>query len=180
MKALLTAALLTATTAYAGDWTFTLANLRGDGIFGTTEDLFSVSGSFTATDLNEDGAITTDEVTSLYVWDSHQAFPFHLVGMDETPRPYSTGSMRLRLNIASGQVEDLDAWSFDGATRYGMSLVDGAYVCSYICYGARYEQTSTALAIQAVPEPGAWGLLALGLITLSAAEWRRSARGSAS
>lgn len=183
MRKLLCVALIgVALPALAGDWMFTLKDLRSDGIYGSAGSLVSVSGSFSGTDANGDGFITTDELTNLFVWGDQQAYPFRTVGFDETPRPYVTGAASIRFEVASGQFQEFSARSFDGGTGYRMSLL-GAFQCAQFCYGATFEQGTSSMVVDtksfaqaaAVPEPETLGLMLLGLLTLSGTGWRRRA-----
>jgi hypothetical protein len=177
MKRMLVALLAAmAAVAHAGDWSFTLKDLRSDGIFGSAGSLISVSGSFSGADANGDGFITTDELTNVYVWETFQAYPFRHVGLDETTRPYDTGFASIRFEVATGQLLELGAGSFDGATGYRMSL-NGAFQCSHFCFGATFEEGTSSVVVTTlpapVPEPSTYLLMALGLLALPAtARWR--------
>jgi hypothetical protein len=182
MKTLLAAALLAASTAYAGDWTVTFKSLQGDQITGI-DALFDVSGSFSGTDNNGDGFITTDELTSVVVFDDKTAFPFRQVGFDETWRPYMTGFARINFDIQALHLLDFRAFSFDGQTRYDMGLQDGAFTCQAMCWGATFGAgssvevrlaVSSAQSANPVPEPQTWALMLAGLTALAGSARRRS------
>lgn len=180
-QALMAAALAAALPAFAGDWTITLKNLQGDQITGIGA-LFDVTGSFSGNDNNGDGFITTDELTSVLVFGDKTAYPFRQVGFDETWRPYVTGFARINFNIQALQLNDFSAFSFNGVTRYDMSLF-GAFTCEAMCWGAFFGDgssvevhpaVSTAQSTNPVPEPATWALLLGGLTALARSVRRRS------
>jgi hypothetical protein len=184
---ILAAALVAGTSAVHADstWTFTYTGAT------STEAPFplpSISGSFTANDLDGNGRIDRSEVISLdffnyQVWPATDIdTPSGTAGQSElTSFSYDIGSRALGFDAKAGAWHD--AWIKTGdqllyATGIGQFAFDLSKAQLTVDGPGRVQLQS---AVAAVPEPGSWLLMCAGLgaLLLAAARRRAACAGAA-
>lgn len=139
------ATLFAASAASAGasvDVTYDLS--LGGSAFG--------AGAFSGTDANNDGLITFAEL-SAFSFDSFNGV-YHVVLADLN----DTGSYNIGTNI----------WNADGQSWVGSGNIAYFTFGNFVYSANTTNSTVTTFGVTAVPEPGAWAMMGLGLLVLGA------------
>ena len=179
MKILCVAALAlgACSAASAGTWNFEFSGLVGqESYYRYAGEVFSVTSSFTGSDLNADGLITAPEVTR-FLLQGHSVVPSGTFGTPDGILVQQGHLDRLEFSPASNVLIDASAGFVDSwhGNFVGLSWNSG---------GGRYVEGADSewiypldagvhLTVSAVPEPAAVPMLLLGLAFLGAIRLRR-------